>query len=768
MQEPSESPKPKIKLKLKPPKKAPSLFKVIKCPLKKVLKHYDLIQPIIEQYVRDINQIVMLGYQFIKCYLFDRYDHGLELPIIDPQWVLIVLKTIAVKGNNRGTCNAETLKIKDDFQVFYDNVFSKVMKIEQPTYYHQNLVLEEQSKQMFTCLKTNLKTNFIKYLFKYVNIVHKNPRVKEIKQEPDKVKRKQLYSQLTTEIGHLKTDLINKKIEESDPQYHAWIKTEMKYLFPDGFVTDVETVAYDVKCRPMEYLNHAIYINRKIEELGARPYQIFPQRNSYKPHFIPLESSSIVEMLADTEGIWHIPMPLEPPKKVAKLPKESINTSDKVVKHPRKTTKPKTVKPPKETVKKPKRVVKPGEMCTNSYLKQYAGSFHDPIWSQILHLENKDQKNDIFHQPPYSFYYQIKTDGFSCDLLFILTQYANRGYGQRVKQSEDGDQDKNQEEDEKGEFTRLEQLGPAKCKHYLTGKYRIVSQDPGEIDPVSLMDQKGNFFQYSACQRRVESYTKRSAEILYREKQKAHIDVLEARLTGDYHYRKKKKRGKHKNRYRPGVAPPSVVPEPPVVSQKIMSGRTTHMDLYHKFLDIKNELGVSVKSFYENMLFRKLAFRRYVRTQQSEVKLIKTIKHLYLPPRDIKDGYQLLILYGDHSRTTQMKGCVPCPGKGMKRLLARHFTVIEVNEYLTSRIHHKRLKRMTNLRVRQGNHYRQVHKILTLTGDPARRIYVNRDYNACCNILNLGMYYLVKQKRPTTFRHPTKQDTQITDLSATP
>lgn len=42
------------------------VFRIIKCPLKCVLKNYDVIHPIIEQAVIDINDIVVLSYQFIR------------------------------------------------------------------------------------------------------------------------------------------------------------------------------------------------------------------------------------------------------------------------------------------------------------------------------------------------------------------------------------------------------------------------------------------------------------------------------------------------------------------------------------------------------------------------------------------------------------------------------------------------------------------------------------------------------------------------------
>ena len=120
--------------------------------------------------------------------------------------------------------------------------------------------------------------------------------------------------------------------------------------------------------------------------------------------------------------------------------------------------------------------------------------------------------------------------------------------------------------------------------------------------------------------------------------------------------------------------------------------------------------------------------------------------------QEIKNDYQLVIFYGNYSRNHMMKGCVPCPGIGLKRLMSKHFIIIEVDEYLTSRLHYQRLERMTNLQVRKGNHCHQIHKILTLIEEPARRIYVNRDHNVCRNILNLGLHYLSYQERIKEFR----------------
>ena len=51
-----------------------NIYRIVKCPLKSVLKHYDKIQPIIENAVIDINDITILGYQFIKLYMLSKFN----------------------------------------------------------------------------------------------------------------------------------------------------------------------------------------------------------------------------------------------------------------------------------------------------------------------------------------------------------------------------------------------------------------------------------------------------------------------------------------------------------------------------------------------------------------------------------------------------------------------------------------------------------------------------------------------------------------------
>ena len=58
---------------------------------------------------------------------------------------------------------------------------------------------------------------------------------------------------------------------------------------------------------------------------------------------------------------------------------------------------------------------------------------------------------------------------------------------------------------------------------------------------------------------------------------------------------------------------------------------------------------------------------------------------------------------------------------------------------------------MENVIVRRKKHKKLLHEILTPKEETKCRIFVNRDTNACKNILLLGKYYLESQTRPEQF-----------------
>ena len=120
--------------------------------------------------------------------------------------------------------------------------------------------------------------------------------------------------------------------------------------------------------------------------------------------------------------------------------------------------------------------------------------------------------------------------------------------------------------------------------------------------------------------------------------------------------------------------------------------------------------------------------------------------------------FYTLMTYGNWSRSSQMKNFMPTPGLGIKRLLNKRFIILDIDEYKTSKIHNKTLKELTNVKIRRKKHSKKIHEVLTLKEETERRIFVNRDKNACKNILHIGKCFLKNQTRPDVFkRKPINQ-----------
>ncbi len=273
-------------------------------------------------------------------------------------------------------------------------------------------------------------------------------------------------------------------------------------------------------------------------------------------------------------------------------------------------------------------------------------------------------------------------------------------------------------ENDKNNIKKLNELSKEECDKYLFNEYKIIVCDPGKIHPITMIDENNSVYKYSACRRRYETYTKRSRTIIQTEKNKnQNIINYETELSK-------------------------------------FNSRTLKIEDYKKFITKKNETNKKVQEFYNKQLFRKLAFRRFVKTKQSETNLINELKNKYINDTNKK----LVIFIGDYGRASAMKGTLPTPNIGLKRLLSKNFDVLEVNEFNTSKLYNKTLKELTNVKVRRGKHSKHLHEILTLKEETKNRIYVNRDVNACKNILNIVKTFLTTQTRPIEFTKVIKQN----------
>jgi hypothetical protein len=319
--------------------------------------------------------------------------------------------------------------------------------------------------------------------------------------------------------------------------------------------------------------------------------------------------------------------------------------------------------------------------------------YQKQAWREILKLENKQ----LFNHKDYIFYNQIQTDGISCNLLFIRKDFYNKTYGQKLPEYD---------EDIEFQIKQLEKLTRDECEKHL--KKKLIGIDPGKKDIITMVDEQGNYYSYSNCRRRNDTYTKRSNQILLNEKSKNGIVELETKLSK-------------------------------------FNKRTLSSKKFIDYLQEKQTVTTKLQEFYEKPLFRKLVLRRFCRTKSAE--------HIMLNEIEKKFGKNLLLGLGDWSINSsyQIKGCMPTLNKGISKLLMKRFEVISVDEYKTSKLYNNDLtKELTNIKVKRGKKSNSIHTLLTPTRNP-NGVILNRDRNACKNILLIMKEFLQTQKRKTEF-----------------
>jgi hypothetical protein len=108
-------------------------------------------------------------------------------------------------------------------------------------------------------------------------------------------------------------------------------------------------------------------------------------------------------------------------------------------------------------------------------------------------------------------------------------------------------------------------------------------------------------------------------------------------------------------------------------------GKTVNYMKFKEYIKVKHAVNIQLKEFYINKLYRKLKWRSITYKQHSEDKFINNIKKTY------DDNEDVVIVYGDWSRQTQMKNHTPTIGKGIRNVISKKFKILLINEYNTSK-----------------------------------------------------------------------------------
>jgi len=328
------------------------------------------------------------------------------------------------------------------------------------------------------------------------------------------------------------------------------------------------------------------------------------------------------------------------------------------------------------------------------------------VWNNLLNLQHK-----TFKSKHYQFHYQIQTDGISCSLLFIRNDLKDKKWGSSVPTMQEQD------------FHNIEDLSTEQLKE--VAPRNIVGCDPGKRSLVYMMDDKGNKLQYTAPQRKRESKAKTNQRILLEEKKRNKITEKESHLS-------------------------------------FQNSKSVDYEKFKKYLVEKDKLNKETLDFYQRDVWRKMKFRQYSYGKKSIDTFLNKIKETF--------GENILVGYGNWSRSTQMKHFMSTMNKGLRKQIHKKYDTITINECNTSkkccecnndlsyyrhRDGNKQFRLLVCLSCNRGNDYSPMANGVCsgcVRPQIKQTVFRTRDANSAINIINLTKCWIEKQERPACFQ----------------
>ena len=325
------------------------------------------------------------------------------------------------------------------------------------------------------------------------------------------------------------------------------------------------------------------------------------------------------------------------------------------------------------------------------------------VWSNFINLKDK-----IFKNKYYQFYNQIQTDGISCCLLFIRKDLKDKKWGSRIPVLQEQD------------FYNIEDLSKEQLD---TLKDRnIVGCDPGKRSLVYMMDKNGNKLQYTAPQRKRESKTKTNQRILLLERKRNGIVEKETHLS-------------------------------------FQNSKSVDYEKFKIYLVEKDKLNKETTDFYKRDVWRKMKFRQYSYGKKSIDTFLDKIKETF--------GENILIGYGNWSRSSQMKHFMPTLNKGLRKLIHKKYDTITINECNTSKKCCDCNKDLEYYKDKEG---KKVFRLLVCSNCVScvnkKIVFRTRDANSSINIMKLTSCWIDKQERPLCFSTGSPSALQISSFTS--
>src|SRR3972149_2687634 len=641
---------------------------VEKINIKKVIKPQYL--PILENTVKTINKIVVHVYQFLKLYLLNLYEKNYHFPKIN-ETLIKLIGNIICEGEGSGRPFAD-IKLKKKLENFYKNHYKRTIFDIPQNRSNINRILVYEEIDIIKNIKNNISEHFIKHFNKFINCYfNTKSEIKRIdrlnlSEEEKKLEKLKFWKH----INGIKNDLLavgpNIKFT-SNISYYKWIESMRKDLIKKTKYTK-NNYMYDLKKNPLDYLKPMIFINKQLDLMGKKLFHPIPLRTNIIPKFISLDTHALIDIFWDEND-------------------ESDHSK--------------------------------------RYMIHNINESKDFIWNKCFKMDNK-----VFKRKKHKFGYMIKTNGVSCDLVFIKLDKDNNPIKQLPRQNADNKIDDPY-------FEKVEITDEIR-------KMRYVVIDPNYDDIIHCMSKKeadavvellkddnnkkkksnNIFFRYTQNQRRVETRKKKYIQI-----------------------RRKLRNKIRKN----GKSICDIESELSKYNSKICT-----FNGFKRYIKQKNKMNEQLFDHYSKYIYRKLQLNSYINTKKSEIKMLRNFKEKY------GNTKETIVIIGDFDKKENMKGKEPTINRKIRKLFREYgYKTCQINEFRTSLLCNKCEHKVENFHWRESQKPKNKGEQILVWGlvrctNISCSLIMNRDKNACRNMYKIVESVLAGNGRPVNYRRETK------------
>ena len=375
------------------------------------------------------------------------------------------------------------------------------------------------------------------------------------------------------------------------------------------------------------------------------------------------------------------------------------------------------------------------------YIKDITGQKTE-LWQKYFNMKyihNIKQKN-------YTFDFAFTTDGLTASLRFIHIDelYKQTMTQQRIREgrkttkgmTKEERSQRNKEKSAKETNTKKTKQSTSSKNETKVDEFQYINNvdinllknknyivvDPGKRDLMTMMDQNGERLTYSNKQRIKETKRFKYQRIIKNYRDDLGLTDIEEQL-------------------------------------KNINSKTCDIIKFKEYLNLKNKVNNECFKSYEEKKFRQYRWYAHIETNRANANMLNLIEKKY--------GKDINIIYGDWSQDQQMRYFLSTPNLGIKRKLRERYNVYNIDEYNTSKLHHKTEKECKKLSIPDKTGVkREKHAVLTYKMENQRLGCINRDNNACLNLRKLYKHFLktngtwlknytrpIKQEKPD----PTKK-----------